>query len=332
MIPLQDRFRAAVRLTVFASLLIHNYLDNYLAMAQETDIQSQTFVYKRVQDLKIKLDVHRQNDELKRKVAVWIHGGALINGGRQSVSKRIKKDILDAGYALVSIDYRLAPETKLPQIIEDLEDAIRWIRKEGPNKFNADTSRIAVLGSSAGGYLTLTSGFRLQPPPDALVSFWGYGDLIGPWYSKPSIHPRHNRQSLSPSAVKKMKAGPPIANASDRKGNGGAFYQHCRQLGTWPKEVADFDPHQEAEKFFPYMPIKNVTPLFPPTLLIHGTDDTDVPHHQSSLMAAQFKIHGIHHQFISIPKGEHGLSGASRSSIEEAYASVIPFIKKHLDD
>jgi len=95
--------------------------------------------------------------------------------------------------------------------------------------------------------------------------------------------------------------------------------------------VANFDPHLAPEKFFPYMPLKNVSPSFPPTLLIHGTDDTDVPHEQSSMMAVQFKTHNVSHQLISIQKGEHGLSGASKSSIEEAYAAVIPFIKKHLD-
>ncbi|MDA7866767.1 alpha/beta hydrolase [Verrucomicrobia bacterium] len=300
-------------------------------MAQKTEIKSQTFVYKRVSDLEIKLDVHRANDNLKRKVAVWIHGGALINGGRQGINHRIKEDILDAGYALVSIDYRLAPETKLPQIIEDLEDAFQWIHSEGQAKFNADISRMAVLGSSAGGYLTLTTGFRVHPPPDVLVSFWGYGDLIGPWYSQPSSHARHHRQTLSDAVAEEIKKGAAIARSSDRKGNGGAFYQYCRQRGIWPKEVANIDPHQDPEKFFPYMPLKNVTPLFPPTLLIHGTDDSDVPYEQSSLMAAQFKTHDVSHQFVSVSKGEHGLSGASKTSIEEAYAAVIPFIKKHLD-
>ena len=302
------------------------------SMAQKTAIVAQTFVYKQVPGLEIKLDVHRPNDNIKRKVAVWIHGGALINGGRQGIHSRIKKDVLNAGYALASIDYRLAPETKLPMIIEDLEDAIQWIRNEGPTKFNADISRMAVLGSSAGGFLTLTSGFRVHPPPDVLVSFWGYGDLIGPWYSQPSTHRRHNRQTISDAVAEKMRHGPAIANGSDRVGNGGAFYQYCRQKGIWPNEVSHFDPHNEPAKFFPFMPLKNVTKSFPPTLMIHGTNDTDVPHEQSSLMAAQFENHGVPHRLISIDNGEHGLGGASRESIEDAYASVIPFLRKYLDE
>lgn len=301
-------------------------------MSQTPTIKKQTFVYKTVGDLEIKLDVHRADDELKRKVVVWIHGGALINGGRQGISGRVKNDTLGAGYALVSMDYRLAPETQLPEIIEDLEDAFKWIRKEGPERFNADVSKIAVLGGSAGGCLTLTSGFRVQPPPDALVSFWGYGDLIGPWYSRPSPHPRHNRVKINQAEAMKTLKGPPVANAADRKTDGGAFYQYCRQQGLWPKLVSGFDPHTEPDKFLPFMAVKNVTNKFPPTLMIHGTVDTDVPHEQSVMMAEQFRKHGVRHRLISIENGEHGLQGGDRAAIEAAYAAVLPFVKKHLGD
>ena len=47
------------------------------------------------------------------------------------------------------------------------------------------------------------------------------------------------------------------------------------------------DPQAEAEKFTPYMPVRNVTSEYPPTILIHGTHDTDVPYQQSLLLAEQ---------------------------------------------
>jgi len=112
-------------------------------------VRMQTYTYKRVGALEIKANVYRADDEKVRPVVVWIHGGALIMGGRSGLSGRVKKMFLDAGYAIVSIDYRLAPETKLPAIIEDLEDAFKWIRKKGPELFAIDSSKIAVLGGSA---------------------------------------------------------------------------------------------------------------------------------------------------------------------------------------
>src|ERR1700722_18857412 len=68
----------------------------------------QAYAYKTVGDLKIQADVWRADDAEVRPVVVWIHGGALITGNRDSAPK----DLLDLcraeGCALVSIDYRLA--------------------------------------------------------------------------------------------------------------------------------------------------------------------------------------------------------------------------------
>jgi acetyl esterase/lipase len=302
----------------------------FLINTVAAEVQMQTYAYKRVGDLEIKANVYREDDEKVRPVIVWIHGGALIMGGREGVSGRVKEMFLDAGYTIVSIDYRLAPETKLPMIIEDVEDAFRWIREKGPELFRIDNSRIAVLGGSAGGYLTLVTGFRVKPHPTVLVAFWGYGDLIGDWYSQPSPHPRHQRSKITEDKVRRQVSGPPIANSRDRKGNGGAFYQFCRQRGIWPKEVSGWDPHREARKYEPYMPLNNVTRNYPPTLLIHGTEDTDVPYEQSVVMADEFKKYGIDHKLITIADGEHGLAGGDPTRIDLAYERAFQFVHERM--
>ena len=78
------------------------------------------------------------------------------------------------------------------------------------------------------------------------------------------------------------------------------------------------------------MAVKNVTAEYPPTLMIHGTADTDVPHEQSAIMAREFEKHGVPFRLISVTKGEHGLRGATKEDIEAAYAAVLPFIAKHV--
>ena len=285
-----------------------------------------THVYKSVDGLEILADVHRSADNLVRPVAVWIHGGALIMGRRESVPGLLKQRLVEAGFAVVSIDYRLAPETRLAAIVEDVEDAFRWIRSRGPALFRADADRIVVLGSSAGGYLTLLTGHRVRPRPLALVAFWGYGDLIGPWYSTPSPHERHRRIVMTREEALAQVSGPPISNSSDRKGDGGAFYQHCRQHGIWPEEVSGWDPSDEAEKFEPYMPLRNVTPDSPPTMLVHGTADTDVPYEQSALMAEQFRRYGVRHELVTFEGAEHGLGGWGSSDLGKAYAGAVKFL------
>lgn len=294
------------------------------------EIRKETHVYKTVGDLQIQADVFRPDDAASRPVVVWFHGGALINGHREAIDSRLKSSMLNSGYIVVSFDYRLAPETQLPEVIADVEDAFRWLRAKGPELFHADVSRIAVTGGSAGGYLTLTSGFRVKPRPQVLVAYWGYGDLVGPWYSEPSRHPAHNQVKVTRDEAFQQVAGPPIADARLRKGNGGMFYQFCRQQGLWPKAVSGWDPHNEPEKFYPYMALKNVTPEYPPTLMVHGEIDTDVPYEQSVLMADQFKLHNVPYKLVNVPGGEHGLAGADKKLIDEAHQAAHEFIRQKL--
>jgi acetyl esterase/lipase len=305
-------------------------LGGFLVNPAAGEVRIQTYTYKQVGDLEIKADVHRADDETLRPVVVWIHGGALIMGSRSGIDARVKKMFLEAGYALVSIDYRLAPETKLPAILEDVEDAFRWIWEKGPELCRIDASRMAVLGSSAGGYLTLTAGHRVEPRPTVLAALWGYGDLIGDWYSRPSPHPRHHRSQLTEEQARRQVSGPAIADAKDRQGDGGAFYQFCRQRGLWPQEVSGWNPHTEAQNYYPYMPIKNVTGQYPPTLLIHGTEDTDVPYEQSVLMADQLRKFRVDHTFITILGGEHGLAGGDPKEIDQAYQQVFQFVHQRM--
>ncbi|MBT4815826.1 MAG: alpha/beta hydrolase, partial [Lentisphaerae bacterium] len=247
-----------------------------------------TYTYKCVNDLAVKADVYRSEHGGKRPCVVWIHGGALINGHRGAVPAFLLEPLLEAGYVVVSVDYRLAPETMLPQIIEDLEDAWRWVCEEGPGLFGIDGGRVAAVGGSAGGYLALTAGFRACPRPACVVAFWGYGDLIGSWYSMPSPHPAHHRLEPTEVEARQQVSGSAVSDARERQGDGGAFYQYCRQQGIWPQEVSGWDPHAEAERFYPFMPVRNVSPGYPPALLVHGTDDTDVPYEQSVMMTEQF--------------------------------------------
>ena len=294
------------------------------------EVTRTTFTYKTVGDLQIKLDVHRPEGNATLPLMVWIHGGALINGHREGISGRVLKMAMDEGYALASIDYRLAPETLLPKIIEDLEDAFSWLRKNSLEKFSASSDKIAVAGGSAGGYLTLACGYRVKPRPTVLVAFYGYGDLIGPWYSTPSPHARHHRSTMTEAEAFAQVDGPAISDSRDRPGNGGAFYQFCRQTGRWPAEVSGWDPLRQPRKFYPYMPVKNVNRHYPPTVLIHGTNDTDVPYEQSEWMARQLDRHGVEFQFTSISGGEHGLGGGDPAAIDKAYVDAMAFVNKQM--
>ena len=183
------------------------------------ELALKTYVYKQVGALEIRAQVCK-SQATTAPVVVWIHGGALIMGHRDGIHDELRASLLRGDCTVVSIDYRLAPETQLAEIIADVEDAFAWIREAGPELFGADPSRIGVIGASAGGYLTLVTGYRVQPRPLGLVSLFGYGDLIGPWYSEPSPHPRHHQITMSRHQALRQVSGPPVSDSRDRNGDG----------------------------------------------------------------------------------------------------------------
>lgn len=289
-----------------------------------------TYTYKTVGNLEIKADVLRPADETRRPVLLWIHGGALIRGYRMDINPQIKTSFLSAGYAIVSIDYRLAPETKLQQIIDDLRDAYTWLHDYGPHLFNVDTNRIAVAGDSAGGYLTLMTGICVKPRPAVLVSLWGYGDITGDWYTKPSPFYRSKYPLIAKDDAWKTVSGPPLINRSFSDKGSRRFYLFCRQQGLWTTNVTGFDPRTEDQLLKPYCPARNVTKDYPPTILIHGTDDTDVPHDQSLQMDKELTQAGVAHQFISVPHAGHDLPGGDPKQVAAAYAAALQFVDRQI--
>jgi acetyl esterase/lipase len=297
------------------------------SLAHAAEMSPKTFTYKTVGRCAIKADVYRPEIDRGLPVAVWIHGGALIMGDRRGMDRRLLSELIEHGYAVVSIDYRLAPETKLPAILDDLRDAFAWVRSQARTTFAADPARTVVLGGSAGGYLTLATGYLITPRPLALVSFWGYGDIAGLWYSRPDAFYRRSplvteteaRASVATAAI----AEPPPRNQRSR------FYLFTRQNGLWPKEVTGHDPDTEPRAFDAFCPLRNVSAAFPPVLLIHGTNDTDVPHEQSALMDQELARHRVPHEFVSITGAGHGLSGASKSDVDLVHQRVMRFLRSH---
>ena len=292
---------------------------------------NRTITYKVVGNCALQADVYRSPDNVVRPLIFWIHGGALIGGYRGDISLEQLQRYIDAGFAVVSIDYRLAPERKLPQILEDVQDAYDWVRAEGPKLFRIDPDRIAVIGHSAGGYLTLTSGYRFHPRPRALVSFYGYGDITSAWYSEPDPHYLKQPAVSRAEALEAVSGGFPCgAPPPDRRFR---FYLYCRQQGLWPREVAGIDAHTSPRAFDPFCPVRNVTSDYPPTMLLHGDKDNDVPFGQSRQMYNELKRRCVECEFIPYLGGGHGFDevGVKDPRFAADFDRVIAFLKQHLD-
>jgi acetyl esterase/lipase len=293
----------------------------------------ETLTLKVVDGCAIQADVYRPSDEAGCPAILWLHGGALIFGSRERIHPAQRDLYLAAGYAVVAADYRLAPETRLSEIVGDVRDTIGWIRGDGGTRFRLDPNRLAVIGHSAGGYLALMAGCVVRPSPQALVAFYGYGDIVGGWYARPD--PFYCQQPLVPQdEAYAAVGGHPISGVSgEDDARRFRFYLYCRQHGLWPREVAGDDPNTEPHAFEPYCPVRNVALGYPPTLLLHGDRDTDVPYEQSSRMAAELARAGIDHDLVTIPGGEHGFDREMQSPmVARAFDRVLAFLRGALGD
>jgi acetyl esterase/lipase len=286
----------------------------------------QTHTYKVVGNCHIQADVYQVDTHEKQPVILWVHGGALVAGSRTDIAQFQLEKYLDAGFTVICIDYRLAPETKLPSIIEDLKDACQWVYQHGSALFNIDPDRMAVIGHSAGGYLTLMTGVVLNPQPKVIVSFYGYGDIIGPWYSQPD--PGYCQQEQVPVDNAHAAVGAvPLTESRWEKRY--PFYLYCRQQGLWPREVAGQDPHRNPAWFSKYCPLQNVTSSYPPTLLIHGDQDTDVPCQQSLEMAAVLEQQHVPHKLLLLKGKGHAFDYLPDPLVSAVMDDVLAFLKQY---
>lgn len=100
------------------------------------------------------LDIYKPIGKTNTPVIVWFHGGGLTFG-----TKDIPKELLDYGYLIVSVEYRLSPKVKAPSYIEDAAAGTAWVFNN-IEKYSGNVKQIFLSGHSAGGYLDLMIGLE----------------------------------------------------------------------------------------------------------------------------------------------------------------------------
>jgi acetyl esterase/lipase len=294
----------------------------------QSSLEKTTVAYRNIDGRAIFADIYRPKSNEPCPVIVWFHGGALIMGSREWLIPQMRALAEQKNFAIVSFDYRLAPETKLPAIISDMDAAFRWLMDEGAKRFHLDLDRMIVAGASAGAYLALVAGYRVHPRPKAVISLYGYGRLNTDWYAKPNLYPEYNSRKITPAELASLTRNGIVSD--DPKGVREPIYLYYRQTGLWPREVSGFSSGAMATEITPYEPAKNITEDYPPTLLIHGTADHDVPYEESVNLAAQFERHRVPHILKSVDKAGHGLTGGDQAQTEDSYKTMREFVAKYL--
>ena len=223
---------------------------------------------------KLTMDYYAPKGAGVHPIAIIVHGGGYQRGNSKSGSEAYCADFLaPAGYAVFSVNYRLAPQYPYPYMVYDVERSVRYLRHNAA-KWNADPGRIALVGGSAGGFLSNMVGLLSAP-----------GD--------PAAKDPVDRESAKVQAVVTLFAQSSFATVPLNRDVHALLDPLIEQKG----ETAAL---REAS------PITYVSKDAPPFLQILGDRDEYIPFTEATNLQAALEKVGVRCDVIRIPNGAHG--------------------------
>jgi len=118
--------------------------------------QIENVIYYKDKNRALHLDAFFNTNKKNNPGVIMIHGGGWRSGNKNQM-RVLAQEITTKGYSCFAIEYRLSLETKYPQAIYDVKNAIKFI-KDNAKRFYVDPDKIAVLGCSSGGQMAALIG------------------------------------------------------------------------------------------------------------------------------------------------------------------------------
>lgn len=227
-------------------------------------------------------------------LVVAIHGGRFSLGNRRWELMHVPS-LLERGWAVASIEYRLAQEAPFPAAVQDCKAAVRWLRSRA-GEFGYDPDRFIAWGRSAGGTLAALVGAtgsdrtRLDEEPptanasasvQAIIDWYGLSD-----FSQISNHFR--AQQLTDENL-------PLVD----------FDGPDSPISVWLGAPASSVPDLVAEAS-PITYVRSSQGTFPPFFIATGDADLKVPYKQSVVLAEALRAAGVDVELHILPGLGHG--------------------------
>ena len=224
---------------------------------------------------------------------LWIGGGGWSQMSRRG-GRELAAWVRAQGYALVPVDYRVAPAGEHPACLIDIKSAIRWVRARAA-EFHIDPDRIGLWGDSAGGHLALLAACC----PDQ--NSW--------------------KDDVAPDVSDAVQIAIGYAPPCDFTREVEPMLEHVeRLLGAPPLTATDLA--REAS------PIAHVTAASPPQLLVHGAIDQLVPLAQSQLHLQKLQEAGVACDLVVVPDCGHDSHKLYADVTVQEH--VLRFLEQHL--
>ena len=309
-----------------------------IAAAQSPTIAN--IEYARVNGQPLRLDLYLPAaPAIGRPLAVFVHGGGWSSGNKDVIQPAMLP-LLDAGYALASVDYRLvntqhanlyggADAVVFPAAVHDVKAAVRFLRANA-RVYGFDAGRIALWGTSAGAHLaTLVAlsdgdaalegsvGNHTATSSAVQLAIDGYGptDIL-------RMGPDAALAGFNPAGWD----APDTAHANligcGAQGMGAIRANIDNPAPPWPQCVARANLAN---------PVRQIDARDPPVWIGHSNDDQAVPWPQSQRLFDALQGAGIDSAFVRAPTGGHQLGPASwslaRAFLLQRFAAEVPMLR-----
>ncbi|MGF3076158.1 alpha/beta hydrolase [Facklamia sp. P12955] len=243
---------------------------------------------------------------------IYLHGGGLIFGQREDLPGEYIELLNSKGYSILALDYLLAPESNLEQIINLLSKTLEWYQNAGYQLAGQIDPSYNLFGRSAGAYLALQLATR-RPSKwlKTIISFYGYYKLNDANFIYPN--PYHNKfAKVSKELIETFIQNKPISQGNENERY--LIYLYCRQVGNWIEFLTD-DPNS-------FSLTKEQINLLPPLLLVHADKDPDVPIQQSK----QLNKFANQSHLIEVASADHDFDRTNLTKGREVYLQVIEWL------
>lgn len=228
------------------------------------DAVRREFVFGRLPDRDLALDIYYPRMAPPPggyPLVLWLHGGGWILGSkRQDVFVR---HFPLYGYAIASVEYRLAQNEPFPAQIRDVRTAAWWLWKNA-RELELDPGKFVVAGQSAGGHLALLLALTQGEEKKG----WGPAVPRGTFKAVAAMYPPTDLLRLVPPGARDNPLHPVGLLLGD--------------------EVNKRIPQARAAS-----PVSYASAGDPPTLLFHGDEDAIVPVEQSRIMAKKLRASSV---------------------------------------
>ncbi|MFN2459390.1 MAG: alpha/beta hydrolase [Candidatus Velthaea sp.] len=165
-------------------------------------------------------------------LAVFFHGGYWRRLDKEHFSF-IAQGLVPLGVSFASVNYALAPMTRLPEIVEQARRAVTWIR-DNHARLDFNPERVVVFGHSAGGHLAAMAGVSI--PVRGVASISGLHDLhqvrasfVNEWLSLSEAEAR----ALSPVLHRPARPFPLYVTAGEKESDDGFKAQGHALVAAW---------------------------------------------------------------------------------------------------